>query len=91
MLGDDDFYMTKEEKAEAMAKDPLPLFRARLIAEGHAKEDQLAQMQSDIEAEVADAQAFGMASAFPSTDELRRDVFATEMPPQQFPAMEFGA
>jgi TPP-dependent pyruvate/acetoin dehydrogenase alpha subunit len=86
VLGDDDFYMTKEEKAAAMAKDPLPLFRARLIAEGHATEEQLAAMQSDIEAEVADAQAFGMASEFPSTDELRRDVFATEMP-----QMEFGA
>ena len=86
MLGDDDFYMTKEEKAEAMAKDPLPLFRARLIAEGHATEEQLAAMQAEIEAEVADAQAFGMASEFPSTDELRRDVFATEMP-----QMEFGA
>ncbi|GAA0319283.1 thiamine pyrophosphate-dependent dehydrogenase E1 component subunit alpha [Sphingomonas oligophenolica] len=79
VFGDDDKYMTKEEKAAAMADDPLPKFRARLIAEGHATEEQLAALQADIEAEVADAQEFGLASAFPSTDELRRDVFAEEI------------
>ena len=79
VLGDDDKYMTKEEKAAAIAKDPLPAFRARLIAEGHATEEQLAGMQAAIEAEVADALEFGLASPFPSTDELRRDVFAEEI------------
>ena len=79
VLGDDDKYMTKEEKAAAIADDPLPKFRARLIAEGHATEEQLAAMQADIEAEVADAQEFGLASEFPSIDELRRDVFAEEI------------
>ncbi len=80
VLGDDDFYMTKEEKADAMAKDPLPLLRARLITEGHATEDQLAAMQAALEAEVAEAQEFGMNSPLPSVDELRRDVFAEELP-----------
>ncbi len=79
VLGDDDFYMTKEEKEAAMAKDPLPILRAKLIADGHASEDQLAKMQADIEAEVADAQEFGMNSPFPSADELRRDVFEQEI------------
>ena len=79
VLGDDDFYMTKEEMAAALAHDPLPLLRARLIAEGHASEEDLAAMQTEIEAEVAAGQAFGMASPPPSLDELRRDVFAEEM------------
>ena len=66
VLGDDDFYMTKEEKAAAMAADPLPAFRARLIAEGHASEDAARRkMQADIEAEIADAQEFGMNSPMP--------------------------
>jgi acetoin:2,6-dichlorophenolindophenol oxidoreductase subunit alpha len=78
VLGDDDKYMTKEEKAAAMAKDPLPLLRARLIAEGHATETEIETMQKKIEDEIADAEAFGMASPFPSADELRRDVFAQE-------------
>ncbi|MET0179347.1 MAG: thiamine pyrophosphate-dependent dehydrogenase E1 component subunit alpha [Novosphingobium sp.] len=80
VLGDDDFYMTKEEKAAAIAKDPLPAFRARLVAESHASEDELAAMKTEIEVEVADAQEFGMNSPFPSVDELRRDVFAEEIP-----------
>ena len=80
VLGDDDFYMTKEEKAAALAADPLPAFRAKLIADGVASEEQLAAMLAEIEAEVADAQEFGTQSPTPSVDELRRDVFAEEMP-----------
>ena len=45
VFGDDDKYMTKEEKAAAMAKDPLPALRARLIAEGIASEAKLAEME----------------------------------------------
>jgi len=80
VLGDDDFYMDKDEKAAAVAADPLPALRARLIAAGHASEDSLARMQAAIEAEVAQAQEFGLNSPMPSLDELRRDVFAEEMP-----------
>jgi len=54
--------MTKEEKAAAMADDPLPKFRAALIAAGHASEELLAALQTDIEAEIADAQGFARRS-----------------------------
>ena len=57
---------------------------------GHATAEQPATMQADISAELADAQAFGIASEFPSTDELRCDVFATEMP-RNHQTLEFGA
>jgi pyruvate dehydrogenase E1 component alpha subunit len=79
VFGDDDKYMSKEEKAAAVEKDPLPILRARLIAEGIASEDELAGLQKSIEDEIADAEAFGMASPFPTADELRRDVFAQEI------------
>lgn len=79
VLGDDDFYMDKAEKAAAIEKDPLPALRARLIAEGHASEEELAALQASIEAEVAEAQEFGLNSPMPSLDELRRDVFAEEI------------
>jgi acetoin:2,6-dichlorophenolindophenol oxidoreductase subunit alpha len=79
VFGDDDKYMSKEEKAAAMEKDPLPILRARLIAEGIASEEELAALQKGIEDEIADAEAFGMASPFPTADELRRDVFAQEI------------
>lgn len=80
VLGDDDKYMTKEEKDAAMAADPLPALRAQLIADGHASEDELVAMQSEIEKEVETAREFGLASEEPSLDELRRDVFAEEIP-----------
>ncbi|HKR86548.1 MAG TPA: thiamine pyrophosphate-dependent dehydrogenase E1 component subunit alpha [Phenylobacterium sp.] len=79
VFGDDDKYMTKEEKAAAMEKDPLPILRARLIREGIASDDQLAKIQQAIEAEVEDAIEYALAQEFPSVDELRRDVFATEI------------
>lgn len=79
VFGDDDKYMTKEEKAAAMAKDPLPAYRARLIADGIATEEKLATMEAAIAAEVEDAIQFGLSSPLPSADELRRDVFATEI------------
>lgn len=79
VFGDDDKYMTKEEKQVALERDPLPALRARLLAEGITTEAQLEEMQKKIEAEVEDAAAFGLASEFPSTDELRRDVFAEEI------------
>lgn len=79
VLGDDDFYIPKDIKEAAIANDPLPALRARLIAQGHASEEQIATLQADLEAEIADAEAFGMASPLPSVDELRRDVFAEEI------------
>lgn len=79
VLGDDDKYMTKEEKDSAIGKDPLPALRARLVAEAHAGEDELARLQQEIEDEIADAREFGLASELPSVDELRRDVFAQEI------------
>lgn len=80
VIGDDDKYMTKEEKAAAMEADPLPALRQRLIDEGHATEEDLVALQDEIEKEVEDARDFGLASEVPSEDELRRDVFAEEMP-----------
>jgi pyruvate dehydrogenase E1 component alpha subunit len=50
-----------------------------LIADGVATEAQLVKLHADIEAEIADAQEFGLASPFPSADEMRRDVFAEEI------------
>ncbi|QVM84657.1 thiamine pyrophosphate-dependent dehydrogenase E1 component subunit alpha [Novosphingobium decolorationis] len=79
VLGDDNKYMAEGELAAAKEKDPLPLFRQRLLDEGHVDEATLAAMQAKIEAEVAEARDFGLASELPSVDEIRRDVFAQEM------------
>lgn len=79
VFGDQDGYMDKARKEEAMANDPVPRFRAKLIADGVATEDQLAAMEAAIEAEIDEAVEFALESPFPGAEELKRDVFAEEL------------
>lgn len=80
VFGDDDKYMDDGEKDAAAKNDPLPRFRQKLIDDGIATEQQLEDLKTKIEAEVKDAIDFAMSCEKPSTDELRRDVFAEEIP-----------
>jgi acetoin:2,6-dichlorophenolindophenol oxidoreductase subunit alpha len=79
VLGDNDAYMDSGQKAAAMARDPVPLYRAWLISAGHATESQLSQMEAEIEEEINAALEFTLGSAFPDAAELRRDVFEEEI------------
>jgi pyruvate dehydrogenase E1 component alpha subunit len=76
VFGDSDSYMTKEEKAEAIARDPVPAFRARLIADGTASDEQLVAMEAEIDAEIEEAISYALGCAFPAVEELTRDVYA---------------
>jgi pyruvate dehydrogenase E1 component alpha subunit len=79
VFGDQDAYMDKDRKARAMADDPVPRFRAGLIADGVASEEQLVAMEAEIEAQIDEAVEFALASDFPGVEELKRDVFAEEL------------
>jgi pyruvate dehydrogenase E1 component alpha subunit len=79
LLGDEGGYMDAQEKAAAIANDPVPKLRARLISEGIASEAALAAIESQIEAELDDAVEFALASAYPGAIEMKRDVYATEL------------
>lgn len=76
VFGDSDKYMAPGEKAAAMANDPVPAYRARLIAEGIAEENRLAAIEADHEAALDAAVEFALASPFPGAHELTADVFA---------------
>lgn len=76
VFGDADAYMSKEEKAAAMAKDPMPIFRAKLIADGAATEEELAVMEADTDRRIEDAIQFALGSEMPPLAELTRDVYA---------------
>ena len=80
VFGDPDAYMDEHEKAAWVAKDPVPLFRAWLIAAKHATEAQLAEMEAANSAEIDAAVEFALASAYPEVAELRRDIFKDEVP-----------
>ena len=77
--GDDDSYMSPGEKQAAMEADPVPRFRARLIADAIATEATLSKIEADIEAELDEAVAYALDSAYPDLSELRRDVYAYEV------------
>jgi pyruvate dehydrogenase E1 component alpha subunit len=79
VFGDADPYMDKDRKAAAMAADPVPRYRAQLIAEGIASEDELAALEAAIEAQIDEAVEHALASPFPGIEELKRDIFAEEM------------
>jgi pyruvate dehydrogenase E1 component alpha subunit len=80
VFGDADAYMAKGEKQSAMDKDPVPSFRAWLLANGTVTESELANMEAAIEREIDAAVDFALSSPEPDVAELRRDVFATELP-----------
>lgn len=79
VFGDDDAYIPKEMKAAAMADDPVPKFRARLLADGIATEAQLAEIEATILAAIDHAVEYALGSPYPDADELRRDVYAEEV------------
>ena len=79
VLGDADGYIDKAQKAAAIAADPVPRFRARLIETGVATEAVLAEMEAGIETELDDAIAFALNSEYPGLEELSRDVVAAEL------------
>lgn len=80
LLGDDSHYIPKEEMEAALARDPLPRFREMLINAGHADEARLEEIEQRNAAEIEEAVQFGLDSPWPEADELRRDVYAEEMP-----------
>ncbi len=80
IFGDADSYMQKGEKEAAMAKDPVPKFRAWLLANGQTSEAELAALEATIEREIDAAVEFALSSPNPDFAELRRDVFAYELP-----------
>jgi pyruvate dehydrogenase E1 component alpha subunit len=80
VFGDADAYMGKGEKEAAMERDPVPAFRAWLIAKGHSSEADLAALEEAIERKLDAAVQFALSSPNPDVAELRRDVFAYEIP-----------
>lgn len=73
-------YRTKEEVAELKEHDPLPPYRAQLIADGVLDEKAADALEGDAAKEVADAIAFADASAEPAPKTLFDFTYATDVP-----------
>lgn len=77
--GDPGHYIPKELFEERLAVDPVPLLRARLIAEGLIGEPELAAIEAAFETELEEAVTFAMDSDYADHDEIRKDVFAHDL------------
>jgi len=75
VFGDKDEYMDPARKAAAVAADPYPRFRAKLIADRIATEAALAKIEADFEKQLDDAVEYALASPFPDLKELTTDVY----------------
>lgn len=75
VFGDKSGYIPKEELEEAIANDPYPRFRAKLIADGIATETQLAEIEAGFEKDLDEAVDYALASPFPGIEELTSDVY----------------
>ncbi len=80
-------YRAKEEVERGRAQDPIPAFRRRLEEAGLLDEAGVAQIQAEVEREVADAVEFADSSPHPDPADLFADTYATPVPnaPHGFP------
>ena len=72
-------YIPKQELEDAIAADPVPRFRARLLADGTLDEPRLAAIEAESERAVEEALQDVLAGPPPGLDELERDVYATNV------------
>lgn len=78
-FGDPGDYIPQELFADQVEKDCYPNFRARLVTEGHATEEDLAGIEAKVEADINEAMAFALASEYPAVEELAIDVLDKEI------------
>ncbi|QMW23086.1 alpha-ketoacid dehydrogenase subunit alpha/beta [Sandaracinobacteroides saxicola] len=74
--GSEEAHMDAALLAAARAEAPVITFRARLIADGHATDADLAALEAGVMAEVDAAQAFAESAQAPGAHELTTDIFA---------------
>jgi acetoin:2,6-dichlorophenolindophenol oxidoreductase subunit alpha len=75
VFGDAGNYIPRPEYDAAVAADPYPRFRAKLITDCNATEAQLAAVEADCEAQLDDAVDFALNSPFPDASEVHTDVY----------------
>lgn len=74
-FGDPGAYIPKPEYEAALARDPMPVCRAAVLASGAASEADLAAYDARIEAHIEDALQFAADSPPPELAEIDRDIY----------------
>jgi pyruvate dehydrogenase E1 component alpha subunit len=73
-------YRDQAEVDEWQKRDPVTLFRSRLIADGVLDEAGVRQVEDDVAAEIAAAVAFAESSPYPSLDAAFDHVYTNPIP-----------
>lgn len=68
-------YRTREELEEQKKRDPLALFRRRLLEEGVLNESLIKEIERDVEKTVEEAVRFAEESPYPDEEEAVNDVY----------------
>jgi TPP-dependent pyruvate/acetoin dehydrogenase alpha subunit len=74
-FGDPSSYIPKEEMQEALANDPVPKTRAKVLESGAATEAELAEIEKEYTALIDDAVQFALDSPAPELAEIERDIY----------------
>jgi pyruvate dehydrogenase E1 component alpha subunit len=77
---DPELYRSKEEVEIWKERDPIELFKMRLITDGGLTEDDLAAMEKDVAEEIEAAVAFAEAGTWEPVEELTRFVYSEVVP-----------
>jgi len=70
-------YRSEEEVELAKERDPISLFRSRLVQEGHMSDGELESLEAEIESRVQEAVSYAENSPWPEGYEALEDVFVT--------------
>ncbi len=73
---DPELYRSKEEVEEWKHRDPIDLFRERLVADGVLTDDQWARIEEEVSREVASAVEFAETANWEPVEELTRFVYS---------------
>ena len=72
-----EYYRSKEEEKDWKDnRDPIIRFRAHLVSEGIATEEDLDAMNAEVEKDAAEAVAYALDAAYPDASEVDMHVFA---------------
>ena len=74
--GDPQIYRKPGEMEAWQARDPVPAFRARLLAADLFDEEKLAEIEASVQAELDEAVAFAAAAPIPVAEEALQGIYA---------------
>jgi TPP-dependent pyruvate/acetoin dehydrogenase alpha subunit len=76
LIGDIGEYIPKAEYQAALAADPYPRFRQRLIDNRHCTAEEVEALEAEVKTEIDAAVQFAFDSPLTDPAEIKRDVYA---------------